>query len=182
MVRLSNSPIKKLHLTSDALWWDPHQKMTLLNFVLLLFNQAEGKPKKLFHRMWRSKVAPCHRFGGKIMFKNYDVNFQVSHMKGKKHQRMAHRGSGLGRQVLDRKRLIGRLVCQRQAIVGLKSVREIISRSDEMAPPHYECSMCGKHGRVSTMMAHIFSRGHRENFLKVSWSTILGLSTVPIAL
>ena len=70
MVRLSNSPIKKLHLTSDALWWDPHQKMTRLNFVLLLFNQAKGKPKKLFHRMWRSKVAACHRFGGKIMFKN----------------------------------------------------------------------------------------------------------------
>jgi len=51
-------------------------------------------------------------------------------------------------------------------VVGLRYVKEFITKSDPEMDPQYECELCGSKGIANGMFSHIMGHTHRKNLMK----------------
>ena len=68
----------------------------------------------------------------------------------------------------NRKELFHSLIVQenRDPVVGLSYVTEVLAESDLEMEPQYECKLCGNFGSSNGMFSHVMGKEHRQRFLE----------------
>ena len=61
-------------------------------------------------------------------------------------------------------RLQQRIRGTEEPVVGLKYVKEYLTKSDPQMEPHYECELCGNKGTSNSMFSHLMGHKHRKEF------------------
>jgi len=61
-------------------------------------------------------------------------------------------------------RLQQRIKETEEPVVGLKYIKEYLTKSDPEMEPHYECDLCGSKGTSNSMFSHLMGHHHRKEF------------------